>query len=298
MRGIILAGGKGTRLYPITLAASKQMMPVYDKPMIYYPLSVLMLAGIREILIISSPETLSGFKELLGDGNQWGLQFDYAVQERPRGIADAFLVGEDFIRREPVCLILGDNIFFGHGLTDKLRNAAALTAGAHIFAYRVSNPSRYGVIEFDSSGKALSIEEKPAHPRSSFAVPGIYFVDGGVSERAARLKPSNRGEIEITDLNRQYLEEESLHVDVLGRGIAWLDAGTHETLLQAASFIQAVQDRQGVMISSPEEIAYQLNYIGANELRKLTDTMGDNHYSAYLRSIVEEGFTPWEKAGM
>jgi len=295
VRGIILAGGKGTRLYPITLAASKQMVPVYDKPMIYYPLSSLMLAGIREILIITAPEALDGFKQLLGDGSQWGLTFDYAIQAQPRGLADAFLVGETFIRNEPVCLILGDNIFFGHGLPDKLRKAAELVCGAHIFAYRVSNPMRYGVVEFDPTGKALSIEEKPSHPRSSFAVPGIYFMDGRVSEKAAQLKPSPRGELEIADLTRCYLEAGELHVDVLGRGIAWLDAGTHESLLQAASFIQAVQERQGLMISSPDEIAFQLNYISADQLLQLAEAMGDNHYSAYLRAVVEERYNPWEQ---
>jgi len=295
VKGIILAGGKGSRLYPLTMAASKQMMPVYDKPMIYYPLSALMLAGIREILIISTGESLQGFQHLLGDGHKWGLKFDYAIQEEPRGLADAFLVGKTFIHEEPVCLILGDNIFFGHGLPEKLRNAAQLGRGAHIFAYRVSEPRRYGVIEFDPSGTAISLEEKPETPRSSYAVPGIYFYDNTVVEKAETLQPSARGELEITDLNRIYLERSELHVTVLGRGIAWLDAGTHESLLQAAGFIQAVQDRQGMMISSPEEIAFRMNYITVQDLRRLADSMGDNHYSAYLRERSEEVFNLWDR---
>ncbi|MBN2554747.1 MAG: glucose-1-phosphate thymidylyltransferase RfbA [Anaerolineales bacterium] len=295
MKGIILAGGKGSRLYPLTMAASKQMMPVYDKPMIYYPLSALMLAGIREILIISTAESQRGFQQLLGDGRKWGLRFAYAIQEEPRGLADAFLVGKAFIHAEPVCLILGDNIFFGHGLPEKLRNAAQLSRGAHIFAYRVSEPRRYGVIEFDPSGTAISLEEKPTKPRSSYAVPGIYFYDSTVVEKAETLRPSARGELEITDLNRVYLERSELQVTVLGRGIAWLDAGTHESLLQAAGFIQAVQDRQGMMISSPEEIAFRMNYITGQDLRQLADSMGNNHYSAYLRERSDEVFDPWDR---
>jgi glucose-1-phosphate thymidylyltransferase len=288
MKGIILAGGKGTRLYPLTLGASKQMLPVYDKPMIYYPLSMLMLASIREILVISTPEALPAFRMLLRDGSQWGLHFEYAGQPVPRGLADAFLVGREFVRGEPVCLILGDNIFFGHGLPDQLRQAAKLTEGATIFGYPVRDPQRYGVVEFDDHGRALSIEEKPANPRSHYAVPGIYFYDQHVVEIAGSLKPSARGELEITDLNCVYLERGQLHVQLLGRGVAWLDAGTHESLLQAANFVQAVEDRQGMMISCPEEIAYRMGYIGQEELRRQALSLGDNQYSAFLLHLLEE----------
>jgi len=290
MKGIILAGGKGSRLFPLTTAISKQLLPVYDKPMIYYPLSMLMLAGIREILVISTPEALPAFQVLLGDGSQWGLQFEYAAQPSPRGLADAFLVRSEFIAGEPVCLILGDNIFFGHGLPEKLRHAAQLQDGALIFAYPVRDPERYGVVEFDASGKALSIEEKPLHPRSHYAVPGLYFYDSKVVEIAANLKPSPRGELEITDVNRVYMERGELRVDVIGRGVAWLDAGTHESLLQAAMFVQAVEDRQGMMISCLEEIAFRMGYIDADGLRRQAQIMQGNQYGAYLFHLLESEF--------
>ncbi len=288
MKGIILAGGRGTRLHPLTLAISKQLLPVYDKPMVYYPLSMLMLAGIREILVISSPEDLPAFRRLLGDGRQWGMSFSYAEQDQPRGLADAFRVGRDFVGGQPVCLILGDNIFFGHGLPDKLRAAAQLDEGALVFAYPVRDPERYGVIEFDAQGRALSIEEKPRQPRSNYAVPGLYFYDGRVTEYAAALVPSARGELEITDLNRIYLGQGQLRVEPLGRGVAWLDAGTHESLLQAANFVQAVEERQGMMISCPEEIAYRMGYIDAGQLRNLANCMSTNGYGAYLLRALDE----------
>jgi glucose-1-phosphate thymidylyltransferase len=286
MKGIILAGGRGTRLHPLTIAASKQLLPVYDKPMVYYPLSILMLAGIRKILVISTPEDLPIFRRLLGDGKQWGLEIAYAEQDQTRGLADAFRVGADYLAGDCCCLILGDNIFFGHGLPEILRRAAALTEGACIFAYPVRDPARYGVIEFDGSGKVLSLEEKPAHPRSHYAVPGIYFYDRGVVEMAANLQPSLRGELEITDLNRLYLDRGELRVEVLGRGVAWLDAGTYESLHQSASFIQAVQERQGLMVSCPEEIAYRMGFITGEKLRELANAMSDNSYGAYLKSLL------------
>ncbi|MBA2503357.1 MAG: glucose-1-phosphate thymidylyltransferase RfbA [Pyrinomonadaceae bacterium] len=288
MKGIILAGGRGSRLHPLTIGVSKQLLPLYDKPMIYYPLSMLMLAGIRDILLISTPEDLPAFRRLFGDGRQWGISFSYAEQEAPRGLAEAFLIGREFINREPVCLILGDNVFFGQGLPDKLRAAAKLTEGALIFAYTVRDPQRYGVVEFDERGRALSIEEKPEHPRSHFAVPGLYFYDGRVAEMAARLRPSPRGELEITDLNKLYLSEGTLCVEILQRGTAWLDAGTHQSLLQAANFVQTVEDRQGLMISCPEEIAYRMNYIGRDELHSLADGMSDNEYRTYLLNLLDE----------
>ncbi|HWQ84026.1 MAG TPA: glucose-1-phosphate thymidylyltransferase RfbA [Anaerolineales bacterium] len=291
MKGIILAGGKGSRLYPLTTAISKQLLPVYDKPMIYYPLSMLMLAGIREILIISSPEAIPAFRVLLGDGSQWGLHFEYAEQPSPRGLADAFLVRSEFIAGEPVCLILGDNIFFGQGLRSKLRSAAQLQDGALIFAYPVRDPERYGVVEFDASGKALSIEEKPLHPRSHYAVPGLYFYDPKVVDIAANLKPSPRGELEITDVNRVYMEKGELKVDVIGRGVAWLDAGTHESLLQAAMFVQAVEDRQGMMISCPEEIAFRMGYIDTDGLRRQAEIMQGNQYGAYLLGLLQSNLS-------
>ena len=288
MKGLILSGGKGTRLYPITIGVSKQLLPVYDKPMVYYPLSMLMLAGIREILVISSTDALPAFRTLLRDGSHLGLKISYVEQVEPRGLADAFLVGQDFIAGEPVCLILGDNIFFGHGLPSQLRNAAQLIQGALIFAYPVRDPKRYGVVEFDSNGFALSIEEKPAKPRSHYAVPGMYFYDSLVTELAATLKPSARGEIEITDLNMIYLSRGQMRVEVLGRGVAWLDAGTHEALLQASNFVQTVQDRQGMMISCPEEIAYRLGFTDAAQLRHQALSMDSNQYGQYLLRLLEE----------
>lgn len=288
MKGIILAGGRGTRLHPLTLAISKQILPVYDKPMIYYPLSMLMLAGIRDILVISSPEDLPLFKRLLGDGKGWGMQFSYAEQAEPRGLADAFLVGEEFLSGDKACLILGDNIFFGHGLPEQLQSAAKLEKGALVFAYPVHDPERYGVIEFDAQGKAISLEEKPKQPRSNFAIPGLYFYDERVVEFAKSLRPSPRGEIEITDLNRIYLESGELQVTQLGRGVAWLDAGTHESLLQAANFIQAVEDRQGLMISSPEEIAFRRGFIDRDQLKKLASQLGNNGYAINLLRLAGE----------
>ncbi len=288
MKGIILAGGRGTRLHPLTIPVSKQLLPVYDKPMIYYPLSMLMLAGIRDILVISTPEDLPLFRRLLGDGRQWGVCFEYAEQDQPRGLADAFRVGAKFIAGESSCLILGDNIFFGGGLTGLLEQAATLQEGALIFAYPVRDPERYGVVEFDAAGQVLSLEEKPKKPRSNFAVPGIYFYDPQVVELAAGLQPSARGELEITDLNRLYLERGQLHVRALGRGVAWLDAGTHESLLQSAGFVQAVQERQGLMIACPEEIAYSKGYLSADQLRSLAASMTDNNYAVYLRRLADE----------
>lgn len=288
MKGIILAGGHGSRLFPLTIGVSKQLLPVYDKPMIYYPLSMLMLAGIREILVISTPSALPNFQQLLGDGSQWGLNFSYVSQPEPRGLADAFLVQPAFIGNGSVCLILGDNIFFGQGLPAKLRSAAKLEKGALIFAYPVRDPERYGVVEFDQEGRALSIEEKPLQPRSHYAVPGLYFYDHQVTEIAAQLKPSPRGEIEITDVNRAYLQRGLLRVDPIGRGVAWLDAGTHESLLQAANFVQAVEDRQGMMISCPEEIAFRLGFIDANQLRRQAERYRNNQYGAYLLQLLDD----------
>ena len=288
MKGIILAGGKGSRLYPITIGVSKQMLPVYDKPMIYYPLSMLMLAGIREILIISTPDDLPGYQRLLGDGKKWGLVFSFAEQPEPRGLAEAFIIGRDFLAGEGACLILGDNIFYGQGLGQILESAAALKSGALVFAYPVRDPERYGVVEFDQQDRAISLEEKPLKPKSNFAVPGIYFYDAQVTSIAAALKPSPRGEIEITDLNRIYLEKGQLQVQELGRGIAWLDAGTHESLLQAANFVQAVEERQGLMISSPEEIAYRQGFISQADLVRLAKPMSGNGYGQYLLKLAQE----------
>lgn len=287
MKGIILAGGKGTRLFPLTLAMSKQLLPVFDKPMIYYPLSMLMLAHIREILIISSPEDLPNFRRLLGDGSQWGVSFSFVEQATPRGLADAFIVGEEFIQNDPVCLILGDNIFFGHGLPEKIRQAASRSEGATVFAYPVRDPERYGVVEFDENSKAISLEEKPQQPRSHFAVPGLYFYDHKVVSLAKSLQPSSRGEIEITDLNRIYLDRGELNVQQMGRGIAWLDAGTHESLLQASNFIQTVEERQGIMISCPEEIAYRMGYISRDQLIETAKKYNSNSYGAYLQDLIE-----------
>jgi glucose-1-phosphate thymidylyltransferase len=296
MKGIILAGGKGTRLYPLTRSISKQLLPVYDKPMVYYPLSMLMLAGIREILVISSPEALPLFEELLGDGSQWGLSFTFREQAEPRGLADAFIVGREFIGNEKVALILGDNIFYGHGMPATLRRAAEIDAGGLIFAYPVRDPERYGVIEFDADGLALSIEEKPARPKSRYAVPGLYFYDNRVVEIAANLKPSPRGEIEITDVNRAYLAENQLRVETLGRGTAWLDAGTHHSLLQSAQFVHAIQERQGMMISCPEEIAYRMGYIDLERVEEIALTMEGNEYGQYLLRLIEQNL-PFHDVG-
>ena len=288
MRGMILAGGWGTRLHPLTVGVSKQLLPVYDKPMIYYPLSGLMFAGIREILVISTPNQLPAFQQLLGTGEQWGLRFEYASQDEPRGVADAFIVGQNFLDGEPACLILGDNIFFGHGLPDELREAANVQDGAIIFAYQVRDPEQYGVVEFDETGRALSLEEKPARPRSPYAVPGIYFYDAEAVEIAKRLKPSSRGELEITDLNLAYMERGKLQVRLIGRGIAWLDAGTHEALMQAGGFVQAVQERQGLAIACPEEIAYRMRFIGIDQLSNLAQELPDNGYKEHLVNLIDE----------
>lgn len=288
MKGIILAGGKGTRLYPLTIATSKQLLPVYDKPMVYYPLSMLMLAGIREILVISSLDALSAFRELLKDGSQWGLKFEYAGQSEPRGLADAFLVGREFIGDNPVCLILGDNIFYGEGMISLLQECASLKEGAIIFGYKVNDPERYGVVEFDEQYKVLSIEEKPKQSRSSFAIPGVYFYDNQVVGMAETLKPSSRGEIEITDLNKVYLQKGQLKAKIFGRGVAWLDAGTHESLLQAASFIQTIQERQGLMISCPEEIAYRMGFISRQQLRELGKALNGNSYGQYVLDVANQ----------
>ncbi len=288
MKGILLAGGRGTRLYPLTLATSKQLLPVYDKPMIYYPLSMLMLATIRDILIISTPEDLPAYRRLLGDGSQWGVRFSYAEQHHPNGLPDAFVIGKDFIGEEAVCLILGDNIFFGTGLPDTLRSAARLTEGAIIFAYPVRDPQRYGVVELDENYQVVRIEEKPTRPRSNYAIPGIYFYDNQVIEIALRLKPSPRGETEITDLNQVYLRQGQLRVQLLGRGVAWLDAGTHESLLRAASFIEAVEERQGLMVACVEEIAYRMGYIDLEQLKKLAVGLSQSQYGQYLLSFVSE----------
>jgi glucose-1-phosphate thymidylyltransferase len=292
MKGIILAGGEGTRLRPLTLSISKQLLPVYNKPMVYYPLSVLMLAGIRDILVITMPDALPAFQRLLGDGGQWGLRLSYATQAVARGLADAFLIGEEFIAEEPVCLILGDNIFYGYGITGKVEAAAQMDEGALVFAYAVNDPQRYGIIEFDANGRAISIEEKPQHPKSRYAVPGLYFYDRQVVKLAKSVKPSARGELEITDLNRLYLEQGQLQVEILGRGVAWLDAGTHASLLEASNFVQAIEHRQGLMIACPEEIAYNRGYISAEDLQRLAQAMGDTEYRSYLRQLVQDGLAP------
>ena len=287
-KGIILAGGAGTRLLPLTRGVSKQLMPIYDKPMIYYPLSTLMHAGIREILVITTPRDLDAFQSFLGDGSQWGISLSYRTQESPEGIAQAFLIGEEFIDNGPVSLVLGDNIFHGEDLTEKLQGAARRTEGATVFGYYVTDPERYGVVSFDDTGRALDIEEKPAQPQSHYAVTGLYFYDQNVVDIAKNLEPSARGELEITDVNRRYLEQSKLQVEILGRGTAWLDTGTQDSLLDAAVFVRVIEKRQGLKIACPEEIAYRMSYISANELEKLAVAYGDSGYGLYLQGVLQD----------
>lgn len=291
-KGIILAGGSGTRLYPITKGVSKQLLPVYDKPMIYYPLSVLMLSGIREVLIINTPHEQALFQQLLGDGSQWGMDIQYAVQPSPDGLAQAYLIGRDFVAGKPSCLVLGDNIFHGHGLSEMLRRADARDQGATVFGYWVNDPERYGVAEFDGGGKVIDLVEKPANPRSNYAVTGLYFYDGNASDYAAELKPSARGELEITDLNRRYLQQGSLHLEPLGRGYAWLDTGTHQSLLEASNFIETIQTRQGLQVCCPEEIAFGKGWITAEQLEALAAPLIKNGYGQYLHKLALRGVVP------
>lgn len=291
-KGIILAGGSGTRLYPITRSISKQLLPVYDKPMIYYPLSVLMLAGIREVLVINTPHEQVLFQALLGDGSQWGMRIEYAVQPSPDGLAQAYVIGRDFVGGGPSCLVLGDNIFYGHGLIDRLKRADGREHGASVFGYWVNDPERYGVAEFDTEGKVVGLEEKPMLPKSHYAVTGLYFYDGRASEYASELKPSARGELEITDLNKRYLGDGSLHLERLGRGFAWLDTGTHQSLLEASNFIETIESRQGLKVCCPEEIAYGNGWIDAAQVERLAAPLAKNNYGQYLLALLKRGPTP------